>query len=62
MLRCPRAEEQRQTMTAASVFHFLHIAVFAVIAGIELPAMYALRLDPVADQSRTVCIPERSKR
>ncbi len=33
-------------MTAASVFHFLHIAVFAVIAAIELPAMYALRLDP----------------
>ncbi|MCY4164886.1 MAG: hypothetical protein OXF03_01865 [Gammaproteobacteria bacterium] len=31
-------------MTAYSAFHFLHILVFAVIAGLELPAMHALRL------------------
>lgn len=31
-------------MIAASIFHYLHILVFAVIAGVELPAMYALRL------------------
>ena len=31
-------------MTGYSAFHFLHIIVFAVIAGVELPAMYALRL------------------
>ncbi len=31
-------------MVAADVFHFLHILVFAVIAGVELPALYAMRL------------------
>ena len=31
-------------MTAYSVFHFLHVLVFAVIAGVELPALYALRM------------------
>lgn len=31
-------------MSAYSVFHFLHVLVFAVIAGIELPALYALRM------------------
>ena len=31
-------------MTAYGLFNFLHILVFAVIAGIELPAMYALRM------------------
>ncbi len=31
-------------MTAANIFHYLHVVVFAVIAGIELPAIYALRL------------------
>ena len=40
-------------MTAASVFRFLHIAVFAVIAGIELPAMYALRLARAPGQPST---------
>ena len=46
-------------MTAASVFHFLHIAVFAVIVGIELPAMYALRLARASDSNevtRTLAI------
>ncbi len=38
-------------MTAYSTFHFLHILVFAVIAGIELPAMYALRLARSPDSS-----------
>ena len=31
-------------MTAYGIFNFLHILVFAVIAGIELPALYALRM------------------
>ena len=31
-------------MTAYSVFHFLHVLVFAVVVGIELPAIYALRM------------------
>ena len=46
-------------MTAASVSRFLHIAVFAVIAGIELPAMYALRLARAPDSNevtRTLAI------
>ena len=46
-------------MTSASVFHFLHILVFAVIAGIELPAMYALRLARAPDSgevTRTLAV------
>ncbi len=31
-------------MTAYGIFNFLHILVFAVIVGIELPALYALRM------------------
>lgn len=31
-------------MTAYGIFNFLHILVFAVIVGVELPALYALRL------------------
>ena len=31
-------------MTAYSAFHFLHILVFAVIVGVEIPAIYALRM------------------
>jgi hypothetical protein len=31
-------------MTAAEIFHYLHVVVFAVIVGIEVPAFYALKL------------------
>ena len=31
-------------MIAYGIFNFLHVLVFAVIVGIELPALYALRL------------------
>ena len=31
-------------MTAYGIFNFLHILVFAVIVGVELPALYALRM------------------
>ena len=31
-------------MTAYSIFHFFHVVVFAVIVGIELPTLYALRM------------------
>ncbi len=36
-----------------SIFHYLHILAFAVIVGVELPAMYALRLarSPGASES-----------
>jgi len=40
-------------MTAYSAFHFLHVLVFAVIVGVELPASYALRLarSPASSES-----------
>ena len=31
-------------MIAYGIFNFLHVLVFAVIVGIELPALYALRM------------------
>lgn len=31
-------------MMLTEVFHFLHVAVFAVLVGVELPALYALRV------------------
>ena len=46
-------------MTAYGFFNFLHILVFAVIAGIELPALYALRMAraPAAGEAtRTMAI------
>ena len=46
-------------MTAYGLFNFLHILVFAVIAGIELPAMHALRLARAPggnDATRTLAI------
>ena len=40
-------------MIAYGIFNFLHILVFAVIVGIELPALYALRMagGPSGNQS-----------
>lgn len=46
-------------MLAADVFHYLHILVFAIIVGVELPALYAMRLAraPEADASaRTLAV------
>ena len=46
-------------MTAYSAFHFLHVLVFAVIAGIELPAIYALRMarsPECSDAARTMAL------
>ncbi len=50
-------------MTTYSIFHFLHILAFAVIVGVELPAMYALRLvrAPGASESAR-CVAIRVKR
>ncbi|MYE48909.1 MAG: hypothetical protein F4X96_05700 [Gammaproteobacteria bacterium] len=48
-------------MIAYGIFNFLHVLVFAVIVGIELPALYALRMagGPAGNQatrSMAVCV------
>lgn len=40
-------------MIAYGIFNFLHILVFAVIVGIELPALYALRMAGGPSGNRT---------
>ena len=43
-------------MVSADVFHYLHIVVFAVIVGIELPALYAMRLARAPESSTAIQI------
>lgn len=50
-------------MIAYGIFNFLHVLVFAVIVGIELPALYALRMAGAPSGNETTrCMALRVKR